>query len=258
MSLTLSFWPCYILPTAPGSAPRDCLATAVSSTSISTSWTVPATPNGLIQYYTVSYRPVQSLSGLDLSSTQSNTTATSDNSTQLVLSQLLKGTSYSIMLTAYTVVGPGPSSSDQLCTTYTLEDGEYMCAVAVLMQYYITAAPDGPPVSVTASAVTVSTITVTWSPPDLTLQNGRITSYKLLYTNDPSQSDDLRQSVTINATSLSYQLPNLLVNTRYYIKIAAATSVGLGPYTNAINADTLNSREFALVSLILTLTSFLF
>ena len=73
---------------APGSAPRDCLATAVSSTSISTSWTVPATPNGLIQYYTVSYRPVQSLSGLDLSSTQSNTTATPDNSTQLVLRQL--------------------------------------------------------------------------------------------------------------------------------------------------------------------------
>ena len=125
------------------------------------------------------------------------------------------------------------------------------------MQYYITAAPDGPPVYVTASAVTVSTITVTWSPPDLALQNGRITSYKLLYTNDPSQSDDLRQSVTINATSLSYQLPNLLVNTRYYIKIAAATSVGLGPYTNAINADTLNSRELPLVSLILTLTSFL-
>ena len=109
--------------TAPGSAPRDCIATAVSSTSISTSWTVPATPNGLIQYYTVSYRPVQSLSGLDLSSTQSNTTATSDNSTQLVLSQLLKGTSYSIMLTACTAVGPGPSSSDQ-CTTYTLQDGQ--------------------------------------------------------------------------------------------------------------------------------------
>ena len=99
-----------------GSRSADCLATAVSSSSISTSWTVPATPNGLIQYYTVSYRPVQSLSGVDLSSTQSNATATPDNSTQLVLSQLLKGTSYSIMLTAYTVVGPGPSSSDQ-CTT---------------------------------------------------------------------------------------------------------------------------------------------
>ena len=125
MGVTLSSLHAIFFSTATGSAPRDCLATAVSSTSISSSWTVPATPNGLIQYYTVSYRPVQSLSGLDLSSTQSNTTATPDNSTQLVLSQLLKGISYSIMLTAYTAVGPGPSSSDQ-CTTYTLEDGEYM------------------------------------------------------------------------------------------------------------------------------------
>ena len=112
-----------------------------------------------------------------------------------------------------------------------------MCSSCVYTkEYYITAAPNGPPVSVIASAITVSTITVTWSPPDLALQNGRITSYKLLYTNDTSQSDDLRQSVTINATSLSYQLTNLLVNTRYYIKIAAATSVGLGPYTNTLTA----------------------
>ena len=42
-----------------------------------------------------------------------------------MLNQLLKGTSYSIMLTAYTVVGPGPFSTDQ-CTTYTLEDGEWV------------------------------------------------------------------------------------------------------------------------------------
>ena len=112
-----------ILLKVPGSAPHNCIATAVSSTSINTSWSAPSIPNGLIQYYTVSYRPVQSLSGLDLSSTQSKTVSTADNSTQLVLSQLLKGTSYSIMLAAYTAVGPGPSSTDQ-CTTYTLEDGE--------------------------------------------------------------------------------------------------------------------------------------
>ena len=96
---------------------------AVSSTSLQATWVPPAEPNGLIEQYTVSYRPMQSRSGLDLSSTQPVTVDTTDNSTQLVLNQLLKGTSYSIMLTAYTVVGPGPSSTDQ-CTTYTLEDGE--------------------------------------------------------------------------------------------------------------------------------------
>ena len=105
--------------------------------------------------------------------------------------------------------------------------------------HYITAVPDGPPLSVTITATTVSTITVTWSLPDLTLQNGRIISYKLLYTTDPSQNDDQSQSVTINATSpLTHQLTNLLVNTRYYIKIAAATSIGSGPYSSTITALT--------------------
>ena len=114
------------------------------------------------------------------------------------------------------------------------------------MRYYSTA-PDGPPASVATTTITVSTITVTWSPPNPAQQNGRITSYRLLYTTDPSQSDELRQSVTVNTTNtLSYQLPNLLVNTRYYIKIAAATSAGLGPYTNAINAATLNRRKLIL------------
>ena len=108
------------------------------------------------------------------------------------------------------------------------------------------------------TTTTVSTITVTWSPPDLTLQNGRIISYKLLYTNDLSQNDDQRQSVTINATSpLTYQLPNLLVNTRYFIKIAAATSIRLGPYTNTVNALTLNSRKLTFL-IILMFISLLF
>ena len=91
------------------------------------------------------------------------------------------------------------------------------------------------------TTTTVSTIIVTWSPPDLALQNGRIISYKLLYTTDPSQNDDQSQSVTINATSpLTHQLTDLLVNTRYYIKIAAATSIGSGPYSNTITALTQN------------------
>lgn len=95
---------------------------AVSSTAINVTWLLPVTPNGPIQRYTVTYRPLLSLSGQDASSKQPTTVSTADNSTHQVLTNLLKATSYSFTLTAYTAVGPGPSSTDQ-CVAYTQEDG---------------------------------------------------------------------------------------------------------------------------------------
>ena len=108
---------------APATGPRSCRAVAINSTAINVTWLGPATPNGLIQYYTVTYRPMQYLSGQNVSSTHPSTFSTTDNITQQVLTSLLKATSYSFTITAYTVVGPGPSSTNQ-CVAYTREDGE--------------------------------------------------------------------------------------------------------------------------------------
>ena len=117
------FYIIFFLCTAPATSPRNCLAMAVSSTAINVTWLVPVTPNGLVHHYTVTYRPVQSLSGQTISSTQPTTISTTDNSTQQVLTNLLKATSYSFTLIAYTVVGPGPSSTSQ-CVAHTQEDSE--------------------------------------------------------------------------------------------------------------------------------------
>ena len=85
-------------------------------------------------------------------------------------------------------------------------------------------------------------ITVSWSPPNVALQNGRITHYKLLYTTNSSQTENLRPTVFLDAATFSYQLTNLSVNTRYYIMIAAGTSIGFGPYANT-SIVTLNKGE---------------
>ena len=108
---------------APDSPPRNCQVTAVSSTALNTSWLVPADSNGLITRYTVWYTPVLSYSNITYTSTSSNVTTTSGNTTHQLLTDLLKGTSYSITITAYTFVGASPPSTDQ-CITYTLEDGK--------------------------------------------------------------------------------------------------------------------------------------
>ena len=105
-----------------------------------------------------------------------------------------------------------------------------------------SAVPDGPPLSVQAIANSASSIIVSWTPPDLTLQNGLITNFKLLYTTNSSEQVDLRPVVVVNGTTLSYQLTSLQTNTHYFISVAAATSIGYGPITT-ISAVTLNIRK---------------
>ena len=104
------------------------------------------------------------------------------------------------------------------------------------------AVPDGPPLSIQATADTAFSINIMWSPPDLALQNGLITNYTLLHTTDPSQRLDQRPSVTLSAATLSHRLTSLQAYTRYYISVAAATSVGFGPFANT-SAITLRSRK---------------
>ena len=81
-----------------------------------------------------------------------------------------------------------------------------------------------------------------WSPPDLSLQNGQIVNYKLLHTTDLSQPLDQRPFIVVNAAALSHSLTSLQANTRYYISVAAATSVGFGPFGNT-SAVTIHSRK---------------
>ena len=109
----------------PESAPRNCSAEPLSSEAIRVTWVVPEVPNGLMKYYNIFYRPLSSISGLDYSDNASliATILTTDNSTTMELSNLLKGTSYDFSLTAFTVVGEGPHSNDT-CIAFTLEDSK--------------------------------------------------------------------------------------------------------------------------------------
>ena len=111
---------------------------------------------------------------------------------------------------------------------------------------FFNIAPEGPPLSFSVIAVTFSSISVSWSPPDTVLQNGVITGYKLLYTNDTSQHENKRLSVITNATTLNYQLTNLQSNTTYCISVSATTSIGFGPYANTSAATlSLNCEQTA-------------
>lgn len=122
-------------PLAPDSPPYDCQATANSSTAINLSWRTPLQANGLIQHYSITYKPLVSISGLNYTNhNDSYTMTTPTNITELLIPQLWKATSYSFSIIAYTIIGGSPVSTDH-CAIFTLEDGKVVlcyCDIIVL------------------------------------------------------------------------------------------------------------------------------
>ena len=96
-----------------------------------------------------------------------------------------------------------------------------------------------------ASADSPSTITVSWSPPSVALQNGVITHYRVSYTPDPSQSVSQWPYRIVTATSTTLTGLQPLVN--YTIAVSAGTSVGLGPFQQIVVTTLILSEYFSLL-----------
>ena len=68
-------------------------------------------------------------------------------------------------------------------------------------------------------------------------RNGRIISYEILY--EEEGSGNAISIVSIVATNNEVTLSNLMPSTTYSIQVAAATSAGIGPYSDSIQVTTL-------------------
>ena len=111
---------------APESPPRDCKATALSSTSFRVVWSSPDPPNGDIVNYTIVYRPVKAVADYNPSTLEGNTTRYTDaNTTVLMAVDLQSAVLYSIQLAATNQVGTSPFSQDVQCTVLTQDDREW-------------------------------------------------------------------------------------------------------------------------------------
>ena len=80
---------------------------------------------------------------------------------------------------------------------------------------------------------TDNAVTLSWMEPNVS--NGIITIYQIQY--GLAGGGD-QQLVLQNVTSLSYTVTGLMSNTPYRFRVAAATRVGLGSYTNYTNSYT--------------------
>ena len=89
------------------------------------------------------------------------------------------------------------------------------------------------------SEVTSSSITVQWGPVDCADRNGDITGYSVQYGEVGSGSTQTMPVSGGSATEAT--ISGLMPFTTYSIQVAAETSVGTGPYSDAITNKTRQS-----------------
>lgn len=103
------------------------------------------------------------------------------------------------------------------------------------LNYVIHTVPDGPPLNLSASLDSVTSIVVSWSPPDRFLQNGEIIQYIVRSIADSPET--LMEGLYSGTLA---RLTGLEANKVYYISVSSRTMVGFGPYANT-SAMTLNA-----------------
>ena len=100
--------------------------------------------------------------------------------------------------------------------------------------------PHTPPLAVQSSGVGKRTATISWQPPIFEDQNGPIKFYQLIF----SQTSFDVADIIINTTNTSYTETNLEEYNEYTFMVAAATRIGLGPFSAPMSLMTLPSGQW--------------
>ena len=117
-----------------------------------------------------------------------------------------------------------------------------MYQVIVITNIILYTVPDGPPLRVTLSSPTSTSIAVRWQIPDPAVRNGIITKHQLNYTEVSAQP--LNWTTVSLDGDTSYEIEGLKIFTRYYVSISAGTIIdGYGPFSDLVMIRTLNDSK---------------
>ncbi|KAM9770293.1 protein sidekick-1-like isoform 2-T2 [Menidia menidia] len=227
------------LQDAPNEAPVILSVKPTTTTSVLVQWKRPSegSVNGVLTGYRLYYRELSvntsTLTEAEVQITKNNSTSapittkstfktvSSATLTEFELTQLKKFKRYQIFMTSYNIIGESPPS-----TPVEVSVGE--------------AAPSVAPQSIKVSAVTPSSLEVTWDMPPLETQNGLIQGYKIHYWERDKQNQTEKVKV-IFVPDTSVHLTNLSSYTPYLITLTAFNTAGDGPPSYPRGARTLQS-----------------
>ena len=93
--------------------------------------------------------------------------------------------------------------------------------------------PTGSPLNFTASVMSSRSANFSWEPPLVHLQNGIIVNYVVNVT-----VTETEQMLKFSSNMTSLSVATLMPHRTYLCKLAAATSVGVGPYSSPLTLYT--------------------
>nr|XP_023693958.1 neogenin-like isoform X4 [Paramormyrops kingsleyae] len=205
----------HVAPAPPGSgrgptpsAPRDVVASLVSTRFVKLTWRPPAEPHGDNLTYSVFHR----LEGAARERVQNGTRP---GDLQVAVQNLLPDTRYSFRVVAHNRIGPGESSAPII--------------VATQPELQVP----GPAPNLQVASVAPTSVTVSWGTP-LT-GNGEIQAYKLYY-----MEKGLDGEKDVDVAGLSYTLTGLKKFMEYSFRVVAYNKHGPGVSTEDVAVKTLS------------------
>ncbi|XP_067259435.1 protein sidekick-1 [Chanodichthys erythropterus] len=233
--------PVTTLQDVPDEAPVILNVKPSTTTSVIVQWQPPAegTVNGILVGYRVYYRELPRENNPDEPKTATNQstispefrakstfkTVSSPSLTEFELTQLSKYRRYTIVMTAFNVVGESPSS-------------------APVEVFVGEAAPSVAPQNIQVKSVSSSQLDVEWQPPPIETQNGNIQGYKIHYWEKDRQNETEKELVLF-VPDTSVHLKNLTSYTTYHVQLSAFNTAGDGPLSAARKGRTLQAAPGA-------------
>ena len=98
------------------------------------------------------------------------------------------------------------------------------------------AVPVSPPSAVKPDKVTSTSFLLTWCPPSVDATNGSITAYILEYGESGS--------ISLSGVAEEHTVTGLKPHTEYYVKVAAETAAGRGPFCEPVPVKTAPGSEY--------------
>ncbi|XP_067858995.1 protein sidekick-1 isoform X2 [Heptranchias perlo] len=206
-----------------------------TTTSVLVQWQPPKEEglNGILVGFRIYYRelvyenvpgfniqPIGDPSALqtELTPESSFKTVSSSTVTEFELTQLKKYTRYEILMKAFNVVGESPASSPK--------------------EVYVgEAVPTRGPQDVNVQALTATQLEVTWEPPPIETQNGKIQGYKIHYWELQNQNETQKVKILFLPEN-TIRLKNLTSYTMYMVSVSAFNAAGDGPRSDPVEGRT--------------------
>uniref|UniRef100_A0A8C1STH0 Neogenin 1 n=1 Tax=Cyprinus carpio TaxID=7962 RepID=A0A8C1STH0_CYPCA len=195
------------------SAPRDVVASLVSTQFIKLTWRLPAEPHGENITYSVFY----SLEGTNRERVE-NTSGPGEM--QVTIQNLAPDTKYTFRVVASNANGPGESSTP--------------LTVATQLEVQVP----GPAPNLQVVSVGTSSVTLSWDRP--VTGNGEIQTYRLFYSEKGRDSEQ-----DVDVTGLSYTMTGLKTFTEYSFRVVAYNKHGPGVSTEDVVVRTLSDAPSA-------------